>query len=510
MSVSTAHSTVAELVRSFTDADPGRAGAEYGPLVKALWNDGALTGLALPAVPELVAQLAEVDDERKGHLVVLLGLLAEAEYPAAGEVTAAVREGLDLYLDLWSRSPNGEPLSTALAYLVAHFPDDRDRILAVAAGRELDADDLTRLERALDRLDPDNPVLGRVFPSPAVWALMDGDEREFDQSWIRALPAEQIQSNWEKDTRTVLAHAGAKAYWAVCNGTPAPVVTGSVPPRDANEPLPGLDVEAFGRHADAFRCPSCHAGLDFASEGIRCTGCSTEYAVAGGILNLLEGAERNGDDFLYRLAEMPSMGLFYEAYARPNFLRIAGGNWGGQVTPADEKSYILEHVRPVAGPVLDLAAGAGTWTAMLTEAVGAERVIALDMYPPMLSALRRKLVEVPAVMASAAVLPFDDASLGAVICWNALQAFPDHAAAAIAEVGRCLRPGGTFTLLTFNMAEDPIARYFQASHYFPGHQEGMQLFEPGDIKRWLTDAGLVVHEESRPGTFIIITAQRPE
>jgi SAM-dependent methyltransferase len=236
------------------------------------------------------------------------------------------------------------------------------------------------------------------------------------------------------------------------------------------------------------------------------------YPVDGGILNFTatvgDGTDRSSD-FLFKLAETPNMGFFYEAYARPNFLRLCGNNWAGQVTPADEDLYIAEHVRPVDGPVLDLAAGAGRWTAVLANAVGAQRVVALDLGLPMLTTLRGRLPDVPAVMASARTLPFADASLGAVLCWNALQAFPDDAPAAIAEVGRCLRPGGTFTLLTFRTSDDPVYRYFVRRHHFPQHADGLHLFDYDALRTWLTDAGLTVRHEWRPGTFVVITAERP-
>jgi SAM-dependent methyltransferase len=510
MSVTTNRSTIAELIDSFATAAPDLLCAEYQRLVGELWCDGELSVHALPAVPALVSRFDEVDDQRAGYLAILLGLLAEAEYPVFdGEVSAAVRRGLDHYLDRWSAAPAGEPLSLALLYLVAHFPGDRDRILAVAAGLGLERDDLSRFDRALRELDEERPVIGRVFPSPAVWQLNE-TERDFDQGFITGLTPEQVRVNWEKDTRTVLGHQGAKAYWAVRNGTPAPTVSATFPNRD-EIPVPpvGAGIDQFARHAGALRCPQCHAKLDFADSGIRCTACAAAYPATSGILNLLAESYGDKDDFLNKLAEVPSMGYFYEAFARPAFLRISGSNWGAAVTVPDEDAYIAEHVRPVDGPVLDLAAGAGRWTSVLAKHVGPERLIALDMAPPMLTALRALLPEVPAVLASGGDLPFDDASLGAVLCWNALQAFPAHAAAAIAEVGRCLRPGGTFTLLTFRMDTDRIARHFQAAHHFPGHADGLRLFDLDELKSWLTDAGLTVRHESTPGTFILITAERP-
>ncbi|MGX7827300.1 methyltransferase domain-containing protein [Actinokineospora sp. 24-640] len=513
MSVPT-HSTVADLVDAFAGSGPEQLDERFRRLVAALWDRGALTEAALPAVPLLVSTLDIVDDRRAGYLAVLLGVLAEAEFPATdGPVATAVREGLDRYLELLAASRDGDPLTLALVYLLAHFPGDRERVLPVADGLGLHDDDITRMRRILTPPDRTAPDLGRVWPSPSVWSL-DESEKAFDQSWIGALTDEQFLRNWENDTRTIMGHAGAKAYWAVCNGVPAPIVTPPVPPVESLR-SDGADTAAlFARHAALLRCPACHGGLELTDDGARCPACATAHTAANGILNLMPGAaapatEAKDDTaaLLEKLAAMPSMGLYYETVLRPAFLRAMGSNWGGQVAPTDEDDYIAEHVFPVDGPVLDLAAGAGRWTSVLDKVVGSERLIALDVSLPMLAVLRSALPDVPALQASAMDLPFADGTLGAVLCWNALQAMPD-ARAAIAEVGRCLRPGGTFTLLTFRWGDDALYSHFQKSHRFPNSEDGMDMFDPADIEAWLAEAGLTVKHRWSPGTFVFLTAER--
>jgi SAM-dependent methyltransferase len=511
MSVSTAHSTVDGLLDSFADATPGHLDEDFLRLVDAVWAEGRLTGLAAQAVPAILARIDQVGDDRRGRLLVLLGLLAEAEYPATdGEVTSAVREGLDTYLDLLSRGVKGEPQTLALLYLLSHLPKDRERILAAAAPLHLDPNDQTRLERCLQELDPENVVLGRVWPSPYEWSLSD-DQREFDQGWIRTLTPEQLRATWESDTRTVLAYVGAKAYWAVLNGSPT-VASDTSPYSDTSDPVDAaVDAEIFDRYAEAYRCPACHSPLEFAPSEVRCTGCSTAYATTHGVIDVLTalgGAPADDpDDVLQNATKMKGIGYYYEAVLRPAFLQVMGSNWGGQVSPTDEDAYLARHTRPVDGPVLDLAAGAGRWTAVLCEAVGAERVIALDVIMPMLIGVRGRLPEVQTLRASALALPFDDATLGAVNCWNALQALPDPHQ-ALKEVGRCLRPGGVLTLLTFRWGSDGIYSYFQGAHAFPGSPDGIKLFDLDQISGWLDDAGLTVREQSGPGTFVFITAER--
>lgn len=510
MSVSAVPAQVHHLITTFVDAPDDRLGTEFQRLTGALWRDGALTDLAHPATQALTARFGGVDDRRKGYLAVLLGLLAEAEYPATdGPVAAAIGDDLDTYIGLLSGPDAGDPLFLALCYLLAHFPAGRDRVLAAAGRAGLGEDDHSRLDRALAGLDPDRPVLGRVFPSPAAWRRY-GVGGDFDQRWIETMSAEQIVRGWQADTLTAFAGLGAKAYWAVSNWTsPATPPAVAFPPSEqiprATDPATGI----FAAHAAALRCPGCGGTFEFGPRGAWCAKCDATYPIASGILDLTKTVTGDqADDFNFMLADTPAMALFYEELARPNFVRLCGGNWDGAVTPAVEDEYIAQHVRPVDGPVLDLGAGAGRWTGALADTVGADRVIALDLNGPMLSMLRTRLTGVPAIMSGAVPLPFNDASLGAVLCWNALQAFAGDAPAAIAEIGRCLRPGGTFSVMTYRNSDDPVYRYFVASHIPAEYSAGPRPFDLGSLKEWLAAAGLRVREEWGPGTFVFITAER--
>ncbi|MER7764550.1 class I SAM-dependent methyltransferase [Streptomyces sp. NPDC097619] len=506
---------VTDLLDAFAKAPADGLEAAFLPLAASVWGTDGPTAAAAGAVPALVAALDPADDTHRGHLAVLLGLLAEAEHPVTdGPVRAAVHAGLDRYLDLLGAADPEAPLTFALLYLVGHFPADRERILAVTAPLGLGDDDRTRLERSLAELDPARPDLGRCWPSPAAWQL-NPDEVEFDASLFAGLTTEQLEANWDNDSRTVLAYSGMKAYFAVRYGEALETAYPLPPAEQWAAEAAALPGTAFARHAEALRCPSCSATLDFADASARCTGCDTRYALSAGLLDLSRGEtgsratdEDDTADLLQKLAGMPSMGVYYESVLRPAFLRVAGLNWDDAVTPALEDEYLATRTAPVEGTVLDLCCGAGRWTAVVEQAVGTERLLAQDLAHPMLNAMRRALPEVPAVIASALDLPYDDASIGAVNCWNALQAFPEQADTAIAEIGRVLKPGGTFTLLTFRWADDPIDRHYQASHYFPSRPAGMLLFELDDVKQWLAAAKLDIREESGTGAFVFITAER--
>ncbi|WNV84561.1 methyltransferase domain-containing protein [Umezawaea sp. Da 62-37] len=512
MTVTSNPNTISALVDSFITAPPDELEESYRRLVGAVWQDGGLTPLSVPAVTELVSRASRVDHLRKAYLAELFALLVQAEYPDVdGPVTAAVEAGVDGYLELWRGSTKQEPLYWAVAYLLAHFPRERSRILATAAEVDLDEDDLSRMDRALDELDPDEPVIGRVFPYPAAYDEMFEAEREVDRAWTRTLTPEQVLAQWHNDIAAVRAHAGAKSFYAIRHGVPVAVVPDDTPVREA-KPSDADDVAIYAPHTYALRCPRCQGELEIQQGLGECVGCDAGYPIAKGMLNVLTSVydgKEHGDDFLFQLSNIGTMAYFIDVFARPAFKRLCGMNWDDEVSPQWEGDYIRDHVRPVEGTVLDLAAGGGLWTQTLADAVGPERVLALDILPASLATLRHRRPDVPAVVANARYLPFDDSSLGAVICWDALQAFPEEAPFAIAEVGRCLRPGGTFTLFTFIEADDPIYHHFVRAHRFPKtHQDGLVLFEHDDLERWLADAGLEVVDRSGPNLHYVITARK--
>lgn len=511
MSVSTQSPSTAALVADLEGASIESREACFDVLLRAVWHDGASTPQAREAVPLLVEGVRR---HPMALSLLLLGLLAGSGEP---DLSAEVGEGIDCYLDLLGGAQ--DDLTPVLLYLLGNLPRDRERVLAFLGGADLEEVDRARLERALAEFDAADPDLGRVWPSPVVWRL-NRDEIHFDRTWIDQLTPEQARTNWDNDTRTLLAYMGGRARWVTrTRSLPGPEET-TVSNRNTEDRTADPEVPdgLFDRLAGLLCCPSCGTVLDETGSVFRCPSCARVAPVVGGIVDLLggapEGAEQDEDDatagLLAKLANMPSMGRYYEAVLRPAFLRVAGGNWGGTITREDEDDYLIRHVRPVEGPVLDLAAGAGRWTSVLARAVGEDRVIALDSGLPMLDVLRQGLPGVPAVLGTALDLPFATGSLGAVNCWNALQAFPEEAGVAIREVGRCLRPGGTFTLMTFRWADDPLERHFQESHHFPSRPEGMLLFTYEQIRGWLAEAGLRVTDSSGEEGFVLMTAVREE
>ena len=510
MGISGADNPVTALLDAFAKAPANQVESAYERLVEQLWQDGTTTDAAPQAVPELVARLSQVDTVRKGHLAILLGLLAEADNAANNGVAQSVHKGLGQYLELWRGAEQGQGLDMALQYLLNHFPSDKERILAVGAERVLSVEDHSRIERALTSYDPTDPVpeIGRAFPYPTAW-VMDEAEKETDRAWVQSLSPEQVEETWHNDTQTILGYTGARAYWAVRNGAPVPAVPDSVPSRRPNPQ--DADPVIFNQHGEAFRCPNCHNSLNFEPHLAKCTGCSAAYPIARGMVDLTRVAGADDDhteDLLFQQQKVTTIGHFVEGYARPNFKRLCGFTWDGPINPDREQKLIAEFVRPVEGPVVDIAAGAGGWTTDLVKAVGAERVIALDLMPAIVAALRDRLPDVPAVITSATTLPFGDETLGGAMCWNGPHAFLDDTAEAIAEIGRCLKKGGSFTTYTFRNSDDPIYRYFVSSHRFPQHEHGLRMYDIDEFKGWLQQAGLRVREELNIGLAVILIAEK--
>lgn len=103
-------------------------------------------------------------------------------------------------------------------------------------------------------------------------------------------------------------------------------------------------------------------------------------------------------------------------------------------------------VRP-GQAVLDVACGTGIvarTAAGLVEPGG--RVVGLDLNEAMLAVARRLRPDLTWRRGDAADLPFPDASFDTVLCQMALMFLPDRRA-ALREMGRVTRPGGTVAVL---------------------------------------------------------------
>jgi SAM-dependent methyltransferase len=115
----------------------------------------------------------------------------------------------------------------------------------------------------------------------------------------------------------------------------------------------------------------------------------------------------------------------------------------GRLRPAPCEKAVDWLVPPGCGRVLDLAAGAGTLTALLAERV--PEVTAVEPDDRMRAVLSARCPGVGALDGTAEALPLPDGGLDAVVVASAWHWF--DAARAVPEIARVLRPGGRLSVV---------------------------------------------------------------
>jgi SAM-dependent methyltransferase len=253
-------------------------------------------------------------------------------------------------------------------------------------------------------------------------------------------------------------------------------------------------------------CPRCHTEVIASGSGVSCSNCRRHYSLQNGFLDFAPeipvSSVREQPGAAQRYMEDPQFIDEYVRSKRAFFVKVMGNTWGSRFTCEDEDGYIREFVQPAAGPVLDLACGPGQRTQCVARMLGAARVIGLDLSFPMLEAARQAVPRILLIRGSALAMPIRTASLGAILCWNALQLFPDPER-VIAEVGRCLRPGGTFTCFTYRKATGPY-RIIQQG--WERVMRGVEAFSEEELRTWLQQANLTVLDLRGPRLILRFSA----
>ena len=249
-------------------------------------------------------------------------------------------------------------------------------------------------------------------------------------------------------------------------------------------------------------CPRCHTPINSSSNSWDCASCETTYPNVEGFADFSPEIRHQGG--LGQLGmELGFLVKVYEKILRPNFVRSMGRNWDGALTPILEDQYLFNHVEPVGGPVLDLACGAGRWTRTLVDKFGDE-VIGFDLSYASLRASRAALPDTPLIRGNALELPFADETFGAINCSNSLQLIP-NTPVVLKEIGRTLKPGGTFTCFTFRKSPPGAYRVFQ------GTLErilSVRAFDIKNIESWLNAAGMDLVDVSGPNLVLLFTARK--
>jgi ubiquinone/menaquinone biosynthesis C-methylase UbiE len=151
-----------------------------------------------------------------------------------------------------------------------------------------------------------------------------------------------------------------------------------------------------------------------------------------------------------------------------------------------------------AGHVLDVATGGGHTALAFASIV--RRVVAYDLTEPMLSAARahvraRGAGNVEFVAGDAAALPFRDESFDVVTCRTAAHHFSD-VAAAVRQIHRVLRPGGSLLLQDILGHDDAEASAFLLEVEKRRDPSHVRSYRAAEWKAFLRAVGLTVIEDS--------------
>lgn len=165
---------------------------------------------------------------------------------------------------------------------------------------------------------------------------------------------------------------------------------------------------------------------------------------------------------------------------------------------------------PDGTAILDVPCGGGVALRNLNPSQNI-RYVAADISPTMLARTQRLatrlgvLRQVELVEADAIRLPFADGEFDLVVCFNGLHCLPDPAA-ALRELGRCVKPGGRLIGDTIVRGE----RRFSDTWMVAARANG--VFGPtgtaADLRTWLTAAGLRIDTLTCSGSVAHFQASR--
>lgn len=204
------------------------------------------------------------------------------------------------------------------------------------------------------------------------------------------------------------------------------------------------------------------------------------------------------------------LGAAYSAYMeRPHLSRVLGrAFWGGD-TKAYYESMAAIGETAEGATIVDCPCGAGPAFRALEP--GREvRYVAADLSPAMLrrarrQAARRGLDGIEFVESKAEELPLEDASADLFLSFWGLHCFPDPAA-AVAEVGRVLKPGGRLVGASF--VRGPSLR--QRLTLRPHKGDFGPMGTEADLLGWLAAADLEPTGSKRSGLYMFFEARRTQ
>jgi ubiquinone/menaquinone biosynthesis C-methylase UbiE len=154
----------------------------------------------------------------------------------------------------------------------------------------------------------------------------------------------------------------------------------------------------------------------------------------------------------------------------------------------------LDRVKPRPNErVLDVACGTGIVARLVRERCGpATRIAGVDINLEMVAIARSVAPDIEWIEGNALKLPFQTGTFDLVLCQQALQFFPDRAA-AVGEMRRVLTEGGRVALSTWRpIAENPLFTKLHGlavARFGPHEDRRFSFGDPNRVSELLTQAG---------------------
>ncbi len=259
---------------------------------------------------------------------------------------------------------------------------------------------------------------------------------------------------------------------------------------------------------DLLRCPKCGASslvpdADVADSAMsfgpaRCLGCSSRFPVHDGLIDFV--GDRAKLSPLQQAMEQPWIARSWERYVRPTVDTVLTR---GRLDHDSEYTVLRNLLAAPPGPIVDLGCGAGLVLRRLSRDFPNHQVIGVDVSRPMLeeamAQLREHAEAADFVRAQVPPLPFNDASLGAVVAVGLVH-LVDELDTLLREVTRVLKPRGRFVATTYEVGA--LAR--------PLHRgAGLHPRSEATLRDAAARAGLVAFERVKVPPFLLWKAERP-
>lgn len=258
---------------------------------------------------------------------------------------------------------------------------------------------------------------------------------------------------------------------------------------------------------DILRCPRCNAGHLIPEDPVaeprlifgpaRCQGCGARFPVGEGMIDFV--GDREAAQGLQGVLERPWVARSYERYVRPSLeLFLTRGQFD-----RDSEYLIYRSLlgRP-SGPVVDLGCGTGLFARRLVRDLEAP-IVGVDVSKAMIeeaiAQAREGAVAIDFVRAEAPSLPFQSASLAAVLQAGSVHFIKDLKT-LLGEIARVLKPGGRY--VASHLLVPPLLGPFHAAAGVHPRSERL-------LRDATEAAGLIRFERVKVSPVVMFKVERP-